>query len=119
MVPYSIADAEGFRKRLMEKRVALGLSTRDLAEGICSGSYLSRIETGQRLPSLEVIQQLAHVLGVTPSWLISGRQAQNLTEVALQVVADYRSGVEPKAKTIDLLERLAIAFSADHDGKPK
>jgi transcriptional regulator with XRE-family HTH domain len=53
-------------------RVARGLSQRKLASSGVSYAYISRIESGQRMPSVRAIRVLARRLGVTPEYLESG-----------------------------------------------
>jgi transcriptional regulator with XRE-family HTH domain len=53
-------------------RVARGLSQRKLASSGVSYAYISRIESGQRIPSVRAIRVLARRLGVTPEYLESG-----------------------------------------------
>ncbi|GLZ42439.1 hypothetical protein Acsp05_60630 [Actinokineospora sp. NBRC 105648] len=53
--------------RLRGLRVRRGLSQRDLvADGAISASYVSLLEAGSRVPTLEVVHQLARVLQVRP-----------------------------------------------------
>jgi transcriptional regulator with XRE-family HTH domain len=53
-------------------RLARGLSQRQLASSGVSPAYISRIESGQRMPSVPAIRVLATRLGVTPEYLESG-----------------------------------------------
>jgi transcriptional regulator with XRE-family HTH domain len=53
-------------------RVARGLSQRKLASSGVSYAYISRIESGQRIPSVRAIRVLARRLGVTPEYLENG-----------------------------------------------
>jgi transcriptional regulator with XRE-family HTH domain len=53
-------------------RLARGLSQRKLASSGVSYAYISRIESGQRIPSVRAIRVLACRLGVTPEYLESG-----------------------------------------------
>jgi transcriptional regulator with XRE-family HTH domain len=53
-------------------RLARGLSQRQLASQGVSYAYISRIESGQRTPSVRAIRLLAPRLGVTPEYLESG-----------------------------------------------
>lgn len=53
-------------------RLQLGLSQRQLASQGISPAYVSRIESGQRTPSLRAIRLLARKLGVTPQYLETG-----------------------------------------------
>ncbi|WP_256510311.1 helix-turn-helix transcriptional regulator [Crossiella sp. SN42] len=56
--------AATFGERLRALRVARGLTQRDLAGEGLSSSYLSRLESGQRMPTPKVVEQLAARLGV-------------------------------------------------------
>jgi tetratricopeptide (TPR) repeat protein len=59
-------------KRLHEARLAAGLRQRDLSFDGCSISYISRLEKGERQPSLQLIELLSRRLGVTVDWLARG-----------------------------------------------
>lgn len=61
--------------RLHEAREAARLSQRDLAFPGCSAAYISRIERGERIPSLQVMRELARRIGVTEAQLAYGREA--------------------------------------------
>jgi tetratricopeptide (TPR) repeat protein len=56
-------------QRLRETRLAAGLRQCDLAFDGCSISYISRLEKGERQPSLQLIELLSRRLGVTVEWL--------------------------------------------------
>ena len=58
-----------FASRLLELRLAAGLSQAYLARGLMSTSHLSRLETGARRPSPQTIAALAERLGVDPESL--------------------------------------------------
>jgi tetratricopeptide (TPR) repeat protein len=58
--------------RLREARTRAGVSQADLAFPGCSPGYISRIEAGERVPSLQVIRELAHRLDVGEDWLARG-----------------------------------------------
>lgn len=62
-------------RRLHAAREAAGLSQRDLAFPGCSAAYISRIERGERVPSLQVMRELARRTGVTEGRLAYGREA--------------------------------------------
>ena len=59
-------------RRLHEARDAAGLSQRELAFPGCSAAYISRIERGERIPSLQVMRELARRTGVTEGRLAFG-----------------------------------------------
>jgi transcriptional regulator with XRE-family HTH domain len=69
-------DIKDFGSRLRQERLKAGLSQSDLASGIMSPSHISLLESGQRSPSPELLEQLAERLGVTPKYLSSGPSAQ-------------------------------------------
>ena len=58
--------------RLREARLRAGLRQADIAFQGCSIGYISRIESGARAPSLQVIRRLAAGVGVSESWLARG-----------------------------------------------
>jgi transcriptional regulator with XRE-family HTH domain len=60
-------------ERLLSARTAAHLSQRDLAFAGCSAAYISRIEHGERIPSLQVMRELARRTGVSEEQLAYGR----------------------------------------------
>lgn len=70
--------------RLREAREAAGASQRDVQFAGCSAAYISRIERGERIPSLQVLRELGRRLDVTESWLAYGRERID-RDVALSV----------------------------------
>jgi transcriptional regulator with XRE-family HTH domain len=79
-------DPADVGKRLHAAREAAGLSQRDLAFPGCSAAYISRIERGERVPSLQVMRELARRTGVTEGELAYGRDVID-PEVALRLHA--------------------------------
>ena len=61
-------------ERLREARVLAGLSQRQLAFAGCSPAYISRIESGDRIPSLQILRELGTRLGVSEDYLASGAE---------------------------------------------
>src|SRR3972149_8109646 len=61
-------------KRLYAFREGAGLSQRELAFPGCSAAYISRIERGERIPSLQVLRELASRCGVSETFLAWGRE---------------------------------------------
>lgn len=59
-------------QRLKEARDRAGLSQRQLAFPGCTAAYISRLEAGARVPSLQMINQLALRLDVSGQWLATG-----------------------------------------------
>jgi ATP/maltotriose-dependent transcriptional regulator MalT len=70
-----IDSAKDVGRRLKEARTKAGLSQRQLAFPGCTAAYISRLEAGARIPSLQMVNQLAARLGVTGSWLATGVDA--------------------------------------------
>src|ERR1700704_3492783 len=60
----------GFRLKAARERA--GLSQRQLAFPGCTAAYISRLEAGARVPSLQMVNQLALRLEVTGQWLPAG-----------------------------------------------
>jgi tetratricopeptide (TPR) repeat protein len=63
-------------ERLRTARVRVGLSQRQLAFPGCSPAYISRIESGDRIPSLQLLRELGRRLGVTEDYLATGTTAE-------------------------------------------
>lgn len=70
---YDDPAAVGLRVR--EAREAAGLSQRELSFPGCSSAYISRIERGERIPSLQVMREIARRAGVSEHALAFGREA--------------------------------------------
>jgi transcriptional regulator with XRE-family HTH domain len=60
--------------RLHAAREAAGISQRELAFPGCSAAYISRIERGERIPSLQVMRELARRVGIGEAELAYGRE---------------------------------------------
>jgi tetratricopeptide (TPR) repeat protein len=68
---------ETIGQRLRRLRLERGLSQRELAGPGVSYAYISRIEGGQRQPSLRAIRMLARKLAVSPQYLETGSSTTN------------------------------------------
>lgn len=51
--------------RIRSLRKARGMTQKDLAEGICTKSFISQVEKGHAQPALDTLQAIAERLGVT------------------------------------------------------
>jgi transcriptional regulator with XRE-family HTH domain len=67
-------DPVAVGRRLHEARENAGLSQRDLAFPGCSAAYISRIERGERIPSLQVMRELARRTGIGEAELAYGSE---------------------------------------------
>jgi transcriptional regulator with XRE-family HTH domain/predicted negative regulator of RcsB-dependent stress response len=63
--PTHVPDPKALGTRLRALREARGLSLRQIAFPGCSPSYLSRVESGDRVASLTILAELARRLGTT------------------------------------------------------
>jgi transcriptional regulator with XRE-family HTH domain len=70
----SETSAESIGARLRRLRLERGLSQRQLGSRGVSSAYISRIESGDRTPSVRTIRLLARKLGVTPGYLETGAE---------------------------------------------
>jgi tetratricopeptide (TPR) repeat protein len=59
-------------QRLKDARERAGLSQRQLSFSGCSPAYISRIESGDRIPSLQLLRELGKRLGVSEDYLATG-----------------------------------------------
>jgi len=69
--------------RLKAVRERAGLSQRQLAFPGCTAAYISRLEAGARVPSLQMVMELAIRLEVTGQWLATGVDAAVVEPVEL------------------------------------
>jgi tetratricopeptide (TPR) repeat protein len=67
-----IDDPLALGRRVHDARLAMGMTLRDLSFPGCTAGYLSRIERGDRVPSLQLLDELARKLDVTPDYLARG-----------------------------------------------
>jgi tetratricopeptide (TPR) repeat protein len=67
-----VDSPEAVGKRLKEARLAAGLSQRKLSFPGCTAVYICRIERGDRVPSLQLLRELARRLGVDEDFLATG-----------------------------------------------
>ena len=59
-------------RRIRERRLELGLSQRSISEPGSSYAYISRIESGERSPSIEALIAIAEKLETTALALLTG-----------------------------------------------
>ncbi|MCY6957820.1 helix-turn-helix domain-containing protein [Clostridium brassicae] len=73
---------QGIGERIKSRRKNLRLTLRELgAECGVSATFLSDIETGKSLPSMERTAQIAKALKVPISWLLGEQQLENADDV--------------------------------------
>ncbi|MEI2713752.1 MAG: helix-turn-helix domain-containing protein [Nocardioides sp.] len=101
--------------RVRAHRVAKGLTQGQLAGAEVSVGYISRIEAGQRRPTVEVLRAITERLGVSLERILTGVEAHELDEI--QVLLDFaqlslESGDASTGRT-QAVESLARAESSD------
>ncbi len=127
-----VDDPHAVGRRLREARERAGLSQRQLSFQGCSPAYISRIEAGDRIPSLQLLREMGRRLGVSEDYLATGKErddeASALMEAELALRLDdpevalklYEEALERASTKDDRAEALAgigqIAFRA---GKPR
>jgi tetratricopeptide (TPR) repeat protein len=99
--------------RLKEARQRAGLSQRTLAFPGCSPAYISRIEAGERIPSLQLLRELGRRLGVTEDFLATGAEAPPPPS-SLLLDAEIALRLDELDKANGLYQR-ALAEAADDD----
>jgi tetratricopeptide (TPR) repeat protein len=82
-----VDDPAAVGRRLREARERAGLSQRQLSFPGCSPAYISRIEAGDRIPSLQLLREMGRRLGVSEDYLATGRE-RALVEADELVAAD-------------------------------
>jgi transcriptional regulator with XRE-family HTH domain len=104
-------EPEKVGQRIRRLRLQRGLSQRELAEPGISYAYLSRIEAGQRSPSLRALRILARKLAVSAEYLETGAKVPKAAERELRL-----SDAELELRMGGDLDRAAEVFRAELDG---
>jgi tetratricopeptide (TPR) repeat protein len=98
----------GVAGRLREARAQSGISQAALAFAGCSAGYISRIEAGERVPSLQVIRELARRLDVDEDWLARGEAGSpRVTSERMLSEADLALRLDELETARELFERVA------------
>jgi tetratricopeptide (TPR) repeat protein len=93
-----VDDPAAVGRRLREARETAGLTQRELSFEGCTAAYISRIEAGARVPSLQILHEFAKRLGVSPEFLATGRlDAEGLSSELLEAEVALRLGDEERA----------------------
>jgi transcriptional regulator with XRE-family HTH domain len=67
-----VDDPAAVGRRLKDARLEAGLSQRQLSFPGCSAAYISRLEAGDRVPSLQLLRKLATKLNADEQYLATG-----------------------------------------------
>ena len=79
-----VDDPAAVGRRLKDARVAAGLSQRRLSFPGCSAAYISRLEAGDRVPSLQLLRKLALKLDADEQYLAIG--VERIEQIAPEAV---------------------------------
>lgn len=71
-----VDDPAAVGRRLREARERAGISQRQLSFDGCSPAYISRIEAGERIPSLQLLREMGRRLGVSEDYLATGLERE-------------------------------------------
>lgn len=105
-----VDDPKAVGGRLRGAREAVNLSQRQLSFPGCSPAYISRIESGDRIPSLQLLRELGRRLGVSEDYLATGFDPREHDSAALEAEVAVRLG------ELDLAEELyTTMIEADPD----
>ena len=106
-----VDSVEGVAVRLREARRRAGLHQSELAFQGCTAAYISRIEAGKRIPSLQLLRELGRRLGVSADWLATGEEPSLASLDVIDARLALRLGKLEEGRT--LFE--ALLASADPD----
>jgi tetratricopeptide (TPR) repeat protein len=95
---HHVDDPIAVGQRLRQAREVAGLTQRELSFEGCTAAYVSRIEAGARIPSLQILHEFAKRLGVTPEYLATGRpEGGDVSSELLEAEVALRLGDEERA----------------------
>ena len=93
-----VDDPAAVGARLREARQAVGFTQRDLSFPGCTAAYISRIEAGARVPSFQILRELAKRLEVDADFLATGQDAG--PDPLFEAEVALRLGDEERAATL-------------------
>jgi tetratricopeptide (TPR) repeat protein len=92
-----VDDPAAVGQRLRQARLDAGLTQRELSFEGCTAAYVSRIEAGARVPSLQILREFARRLGVDVEYLATGGSDEGLSSELLEPEVALRLGDEERA----------------------
>lgn len=108
-----VDDPIAVGQRLRQAREAAGLTQRELSFEGCTAAYVSRIEAGARVPSLQILHEFAKRLGVTPEYLATGMpEGEDISSELLEAEIALRLGDENRAAELYEAARVDADSSA-------
>jgi tetratricopeptide (TPR) repeat protein len=107
-----VDDPHAVGRRLREARARAGLSQRQLSFPGCSPAYISRIEAGDRIPSLQLLREMGRKLGVSEDYLATGKERGEEASVLIEAELALRLD-EPEVAQKLYMEALERAATKD------
>jgi tetratricopeptide (TPR) repeat protein len=104
-----VDDPQAVGERLRAARERSGLSQRQLAFPGCSPAYISRIESGDRIPSLQLLRELGRRLSVSEDWLATGAENGTGEPSGLLLEAELALRLDDLARAEELYGQLLEA----------
>jgi tetratricopeptide (TPR) repeat protein len=93
-----VDDPVAVGQRLREARQAAGLTQQQLSFEGCTAAYVSRIEAGARIPSLQILNEFGKRLDVSAEYLATGSlDGDQLSSDLLEAEVALRLGDEERA----------------------
>lgn len=103
---------ERVRQRIRERRLALALTQEQLCEQAqISIDSVSRIENGQRVPSLTTLESIAKALGISVARLVESEQTTAPADSNLAVIT-HRLRTQPPAVVAAAEQMIAALIAA-------
>ena len=96
-----VDDPAAVGRRLKDARLTAGFSQRQLSFPGCSAAYISRLEAGDRVPSLQLLRKLAAKLNADEQYLATGvEQIQQAPPELVEAEVERRlAGERPNPST--------------------
>jgi len=103
--------------RIKTARIAAGLRQHQLAEGVSSVPYISRIEAGARRPGLDLLAVIAERTRTTSAALLRGLPDDEYAEIELELdYAHLELTTGATQESLDRLDALSSRIPAGYDG---
>jgi len=102
-----VDDPHAVGRRLREARERAELSQRQLSFPGCSPAYISRIEAGDRIPSLQLLREMGRRLGVSEDYLATGKERDEEASALIEAELYLRLDEPESARKLyaEVLER--------------
>jgi len=110
-----IDDPVALGRRLRQARHAAGLRLVDLEFDGCSIGYVSHLENGKRVPSLQVVRELATRLGVREAWLAHGEAGEHPTAASLLVEGEVAARLDDRPTAAALYQGALDVARSDQE----